>query len=437
MKSQRLAIAVVALVVAGSAGLFFTCFERGTEWEYRGASHEARSNAYLAWERLLDRMGHRVQIVAGPADLDASLPSVFDTIFYPANRLTLGQERSERLLHWVAAGGHLWVVTWTLWDDENRRPDWILDPLGVRQFASEDVTLSLTDVFEEAREEAEAEAEAQAEDGSDAEVEIKVVATLDADDEEEAVLVPDSMESAWPDVAWDTVEVRLAADGRAFTAYFDRNFWLELEGADPVLSLDGETGSHLLRVRHGSGIVTVATDEYLLRNDAIGSADHAELALLLVRRGEEPGAFWIVPAENWPGVFVLARRYGWAFFVAGGVWLFAWVWRAGRRFGPPIHEDPPERRSLLEHVEASGRLLGATRRDVLVGAAREVIREDLKRRRPGWLRLSDAELDGRLAGSAALAPDDVTLAFRADPAEFGKTSFVRAIATLERIRHSL
>jgi hypothetical protein len=67
----------------------------------------------------------------------ARLPPTKATIVIPTRRHTLGERTSERLLQWVEAGGNLVVVTWTLWDDPNREPDPILDPLGVRQFMND------------------------------------------------------------------------------------------------------------------------------------------------------------------------------------------------------------------------------------------------------------------------------------------------------------
>jgi hypothetical protein len=474
---------VAALVlVGGSVGLFLTCFERGSEPVYRGASAEARRNHYLAFERLLEQMGHRVTVIEGPEELEAALPSVWGTLLYPANRMTLGEERSERLLRWVASGGHLWVVTWTLWDDDARRPDFILDALDVRQYASQDALGALLnaviDVDEEPEDDGLLEESVDPEDpfpgtdddeafpglepkfdldplkdpGAEFEVDPEIWNPdaygdelpdmkdhLDEEEEEEAseIIAPPSMEDAWPTVGWDVASVELPDTERMLTAYFDRNFWLETGEGDPILSVHGEHGAHLMRMRHGRGVVTVSTDDYLLRNDGIGSADHAELALRFLRRGNDPAEVWLLPEENWPGLVELARTHGWAFFAALGIWLLAWLLRAGRRFGPGIPPAMPVRRSLLEHIDASGRMLAAGRKEVLLEAEREAIRETLTARRPAWLRLPHNELDQRLARSAGVSLEEVTRALRGDEASSGRTVFARAIATLERIRQTL
>ncbi|MBW2240930.1 MAG: DUF4350 domain-containing protein [Deltaproteobacteria bacterium] len=423
MTRNRWTAVVAAVVLAAASALFFTCFERRTEAKYRGSSFEAQQNPYLAWQLLLERMGHEVKILEGPGDFSRGFPDVSATIFYPARRLTLGKERSERLLDWVEAGGHLWVTTWTLWDDEDRRPDFLLDPLGVRQFATDAPTEG---------DEAQTEPTTSESEPDDVQEEAA------EDDGEEGASAPDSMANAWPGVRWDEVELSFGQGENRYTAYFDRDFWLETPDVEPVAAIRGETGAHLVRVQHGLGFVTVVTDDYLIRNDGLGNVDHAEVALrLLLRKGRGPQLVWILPVENWPGFLGLVRKHGWAVLMAGSVWLLAWAWRAGRRFGPLILEKPPVRRSLLEHIEAAGHLLARGRRDVLVEAARDALGDELRARRPGWLRMRPEELEKRLAGTAALQPAEVTDALRGEDVASSRNAFTHTIATLERIRHTL
>ncbi|MCP3987000.1 MAG: DUF4350 domain-containing protein [bacterium] len=410
MTRQRWTWVVAGVSLAVTTGIFFTCFERRTESEYRGASLEAQSNPYLAWQLLLERMGHEVEIFDGPAELSGALPEVGATIFYPANRVTLGEQRSLRLLDWVEAGGHLWVTTWTLWEDEDRRPDFLLDPLGVRQFMTPEPE--------------ETEESKDTEEGEEVEV--------------DGVTAPDPMENAWPGVQWDEVELTFTQQKQPLTVYFDRNFWIEAPEVELLAEIRGQTGAHLVRIAHGLGVVTVVTDDYMMRNDGLGNADHAEVALrLLLRKDLGPQKVWLLPVENWPGFLGLVRQHGRAALVAGAFWLLAWAWRAGRRFGPLISEKPPVSRSLLEHVEAAGHLLARGRRGVLVGSARDALSDELRARRPGWLQMRPDELTQHLASSAALPPAAVTEALLAEDVASSRAAFTQTIATLERIRHTL
>jgi hypothetical protein len=118
---------IVALVAAlGGAVWFFNNFERVPDKEWTGYQGEARRNSFLAAERLLDRMGVRVRHLKTPIELRELPPR--GTLILPARRNALAPAERERVLEWVAAGGHLIV------ENENHRlPDPILDALGVKR----------------------------------------------------------------------------------------------------------------------------------------------------------------------------------------------------------------------------------------------------------------------------------------------------------------
>lgn len=410
--------AVVALAVLG----FLSLFERGTEQRHRDASPEAARNPYLAWQRVLGAMGHDVRTLDGPLALDAGLPPVDAVIFYPVNRLTLGPERSSRLLDWVERGGHLWVVTWTLWDDPGRSVDPILDPLGVHQYVLAGGSEGKS---------------ADAASGEDAQPE-----ALQPEDPDESPAGDNSevsaeMLAAWPVAQWERTAVRAWGRVPALRAYFDHRFWIERDAASPAVAFEGELGMHLLQFAHGAGYVTVGTDDYLLRNAALGWADHSEIALRLLRAGSARRTVWMVLDERWPSLWSLVWKWGWPVLVGSFSCLALWLWRVLPRFGPPIPEPQRIRRRLLEHVEAAGRLLARDHPEVLVDATREGLRETLRQRRPSWLRLPPDELADRVARVASLDSAVVSEAFAETSPASRRVPFTRMIATLERIRRAL
>ena len=420
--------AVMGLSVAG----FFTCFERAPDWRYRGASHEARTQPFLALGRFLERMGHAVHYLDGPADLEQALPPHDATLFYPVYRLTLGAERSRLLLDWVEAGGHLWVVTYSIWDDDDRRPDLILDPLGVHQF--------MADTDDEADEADTGEPDEGA--GAD-ELEAILSEELDLGGEtaEDGPVPPEVLVETWPAVTWERVDVGVGDGDEVRAMWFDSRFWLESEDTEPLYALRGAAGIHQLVVSHGRGLVTVNTDDYYLRNAGLGLEDHADLALRALRfAGAEEGTrapVWMLLAERWPSPLELLRQHAWAFMAGCAVLLTAWLLRASRRFGPEIAEAPPVRRSLLEHVETAGHLLARRRRDLLLDATRDAVRDEIRHRRQGWMRLPPDELTERLAHATGLSPDSIHLALESPDAGTSLSSFTRAVATLQGIRSRL
>ena len=115
MTRQTLARGVLALAVLGlCVGGFFTCFEKREIEIETGVSTAARRNRYLALGRLLERMGHTVVSLSSPERLTA-LPPPPATLILPTARHSIGAERSESLLEWVRRGGHLVVVTYSVW----------------------------------------------------------------------------------------------------------------------------------------------------------------------------------------------------------------------------------------------------------------------------------------------------------------------------------
>jgi hypothetical protein len=126
MSRQALWTIVTVVALLGGAVWFFNNFERVPDKEWTGYQGEARRNAFLAAERLLDRMGLRVRHLKTPIELRELAPN--GTLILPARRNALAPAERERLLEWVEAGGHLIV------ENENPRlPDPILDALGVKR----------------------------------------------------------------------------------------------------------------------------------------------------------------------------------------------------------------------------------------------------------------------------------------------------------------
>ena len=416
----------LAICFVGAAiAIFFHTFERGTDMRYRAASLEAAQNPYLAWERLLVGMGHEVRRIQQPRTFDSELPPTDAAIFYPINRLTLGEERSARLLEWAEQGGHLWVVTWSLWENESRLEDPILDRLGVHQHrAHQDDLATMLDEIIDPEEVDTPETPTEENDSSQ--------------DEEEWEWVPQNMLQIWPAVNWESASFTLNDEERTLSVYFDEQFWLEFESVNPSLTLAGESGTHLARLPVGKGFITVMTDDYFIRNDALVEAAHAEIALRVLRTDQERSVVWLVLSEQWPSLSEIVWHNGWTVLIGAVCCLFAWLWRSLIRFGPWIPEEAPVRRSLLEHVEASGRLLARYHPDALIHASREALHESLRARRPSWLRLSPSEQIERLAKISSLPPEEVAIAWReGDGSGKGRSHLSRVISTLERIRRSI
>jgi hypothetical protein len=420
-------VALVASVATLAALFFLSCEKREIEIP-RGYRGEAARNSYLAAQRLLERLGTRVQSFADLSGL-SSLPPEDGTLFVFTARQALGKARARELLEWVERGGHLVVVSWQLFDDPKREPDLVLDPIGVRQYLNES--------SDDEPDSDEPESDAPDTDPSppapeprdQAPGEPPPLITM-------ASFVDDEAEPDEPELARATFPDRELP----LEVEFDPDFRLELapEANDSeVFEIADSNGTHLLTVSKGRGFVTALSDDYFLTQPEIGEWDHAELLYRLAHFQGRFGPVWIVFGDDYPSALALVLRHAWMVVVSALVLLALWLWSASRRFGPLAPDPAIERRELMEHVRASGRF--QWRRNAapaLFAATREALFERVRERHPTLASASPAEQIESLAELSGLPRESVqrALAFRTDT-EAGH--FAQNVATLEKIRRSL
>ena len=399
--------------LAALAGLFFaTCEPYQAEYKtgYRG---EAARNQYYAAQKLLSRMGMPAQGFPNAGVLTA-LPSESSTLVIPTPRRALGEAASRRLLEWAERGGHLVVVTWSLWNDPKRRPDPILDALGVHQFQNGE---------DDGGDEPEAEPESP------------------APETEPEGPPPEEPEDAPQEDAPDYAEADFPDRESPLRVRFESRFRLEMDdeaSKSLVLEIGDDGGSHWLTLRHGKGLVTALTDDYFMSQPKIGDLDHAELVYRMSRLGGHRGIVWFVYGDQRPSVLGFLWRHGWMVLTAAAALLALWVWSASRRFGPLAGEPPSQRRELMEHVRAAGRLQwknGAARE--LIGAAREALFARMRERHPAFESLDRAEQARALEKLSGLARARVADALVAIGAESEASRFAGKVAILEKLRRSL
>lgn len=373
--------ALGAALFALAAAAFFQFFEKRSFELDVGYQGEAAQNRYLAAQRMLERMGTSVRSLE-LAELDR-LPPVDATLIIPTERATLSDRRSSELLQWVRAGGHLIVVTWTLWDEADRRPDPLLDPLGFRQYGR-----------------------------------------LDAASGKEVV-------------PGEIARAQVPGRDAPLEVVHDPRFRFEDAGSRALWASADANGTHLLQAREGAGLLTALTDDFFMTSLRIGDYDHAELVYRLARAGGRAGPVWIVTAERWPGPWQLVSERGWPMLIALALLVAAWVWMRVPRIGPMRADPSAERRSLMEHIEASGRF-SWTHGDagVLAGSVREALLDRVRLRHPTWLELAPAELHERLARISEVPRESIdrALAYGVEPRP---ERFAQNIATMEKIARAL
>jgi hypothetical protein len=213
---------------------------------------------------------------------------------------------------------------------------------------------------------------------------------------------------------------------------------------DPEIIAGSKRGTFLLRYGYGDGHVTFLSEAEFLTNELIGQADHARFAWALMQGCDAEGApsapvlgVLMVVRDEAPSLFALLGRHAWTLLISGALLIAAWVRLSGSRLGPILPDPPRDRRSLLEHVEASGDFLWKSgRAQDLVRSTRQALLRRVELRQPTWAKLPSRDLTQRLAATARVSQPQVEQALygqvQGDPA-----AFVAMIQTLETVRRSL
>lgn len=148
---------------------------------------------------------------------------------------------------------------------------------------------------------------------------------------------------------------------------------------------DDEQGEYgYARLPRGAGSVDVIADLDFLTNDSLEDPQHATLARQLLQPNwAANGTFHLIYSADMPSLLDLLFRYAWRVLLAAALALLLWLWMRAERFGPLRSAPLPDRRSLLEHIQASGdHLYRYGRRATLYAAVHEAFMRRLRQRDP-------------------------------------------------------
>jgi hypothetical protein len=387
-------IAIGAIVALGLLLAAFWAYRNVELYEREveiGQTAEVRANPYFALVRFIEGYGAAV----GTFPVYSRPPPPGATLYFPAERAALSDRQNAELRAFAESGGHLIVVARTLWEERDKTPDPLLDPLGAGQFEHEPPPSPKSQPMQ-----------------------------CPAPEDQASWWKPEARPVSLPDGS-GTLMLR-----------FDPRFLVKEMTGPALWRLADDFGTHALNYRVGKGAITVLTDDLLLYNDQIGKDDHAAFAAWLL--APRPGAVvWIVRDHEAPPLWDWVYRHAGPALFASGVALAVWLWGRTRRFGPIAPDPLPERRSLVEHIAASGRFLwqhglSAT----LVSATVLALRQRVRARHPHWAGLPQAELAPRLAAFTGLPETRIARALSARAAISGER-FAHDIETLESLRRTL
>ena len=230
-------------------------------------------------------------------------------------------------------------------------------------------------------------------------------------------------------------------DGSAF-ACFDGDFHLETT-REILWSLSSNSGVHALTVAEGRGRVTVLTDRDFMFNNALETADHADVLMAIIGLNDadrRPTRVIFVPREDVDNVVILTWRVAWAVLLVLLLWLALWLWRASSRFGPIVATAALARRSVAEHIRAVGEFLWRHKhQDTLWRAAHRVAERRVAKTMPVASFKDATTHENALARRTGVATPALVRVLGAGAAAAAPTraEFATTIAILEKIRKSL
>lgn len=383
------AVAAIALIVTW----FLVSFERKDIDIPLPPRGEAVFNPLYALKVSLQGAGQRVQSRPRVAD-EAHPLGPRDTVVLNGDPDLLSPRDIDRLFDWVADGGHLVVEAPSRVVPEDQAS--LVAPFGVRPRQSSD------------------------------ELECMTV---------------DKLPSTMPDKDQET-------DGRARTATAkakekgeeeEEVFALDLycwsrfdltEAANPQLAWRDGSGVVFARFGHGLGSIDVVAQIAPLTRQALQTREHAAFARQLLDPNWGRGTFHLVYSTDMPSLWSLLARHAWMVFVPLALLLLAWLRMRTQRFGPLLPSPPEARRSLLEHVQASGEhLYRYGRAHLLHQALRRHVLARIRRRDPVAASLDGQAQVTAIAQRTGLPATDVADALHS-PRPFDARDFRHRIARL-------
>lgn len=128
-----------------------------------------------------------------------------------------------------------------------------------------------------------------------------------------------------------------------------------LVGANPSHSWgDLKNGYVFARVARRRGSVDVLADLDFLDNDELDTPVNHQFARQLLQPNYREGTVHLIYASQMPSLWTTLVRHSWMAWGPLLLALLLWLWRRMQRFGPQLAAPASERRSLLEHIVASG-----------------------------------------------------------------------------------
>ena len=447
---MKIILALLGIVAAGALGTWWWYEHMELKWQAEaGQSDAARHNRLLAATMLLRQDARTVTVAGSLGELVLDkLPD--GTLLLADASGVMEQDKANRLLAWVQRGNTLiaqprWINSAEeelLEDqiDEAAREEGVQAPTTPAPAEDDDEPAV---EIEDAKEAAKARA-AKAEDSSDDLVEndpiaarlgVRLFAIAYAPPCDEKTSKGKRCKQVAAGKHTDVMRrVQIPGTGYALDVDAGRKKLIGMPDAPEPLWSDEDENT--VRVyQEGKGRIVMVADDFF-NNEELRAHDHGELLLALAALNKTSRNVVIVQnldALRW--YRLLWKHYSLALLGLAAL-IALTFWAAVRRFGPVLPQPANERRSLMEHIDASGAWLWKAQdgRQVLLDAARQDTLEMIRRRAPALFRLPQQELYAALARLCDLPEDQVAQAMN-QAAASTPLHFTRQIRILQELRN--
>nr|CAA6815935.1 MAG: Unknown protein [uncultured Thiotrichaceae bacterium] len=348
MKFQNLLYAIFAVtILAAGTAWFLQNFELETVDEFTGYKGEARENSLFAARLFGKQMGIPMERHDGLA----SFPDTDTVIVLNTERFSLSDGKITELLDWVSQGGHL-------------------------------ITRARVDL----------ESQADAEEKTGSETEDRDILQARLGIRIGAHELPDKGE----------LPAKIRLNNSPETIDVEVDFFNGLETDNKNIRSHQLAGANwLIQQPHDEGLVTMVSTLDMIENSFIENADHGKFFFYLLQSHDpDYQQVWLVHQDTLPHLFVLLVRHAGALLIVLGLLLLFTFWSLMPRFGALIPEPPPERRRILDHIQASGQFLWKKQKhgpEQLCTAVQHNIQQQAQRHIPGWQFMSATEQQQTLA----------------------------------------
>ena len=158
----------------------------------------------------------------------------------------------------------------------------------------------------------------------------------------------------------------------------------------------------------GEGSVDLLSDFDALTNAGLQEAQNAAFVRQLLAPNWSAGKIHLIYAADLPPLWRWLLEHGWRALLPALLCLLLWLWMRAQRFGPLLPAPQAPRRSLLEHLQASGEhLLRYGQLAALHRALLTTVQERLRRRDPLAAALEGEARASLIAKRTGLSANDV------------------------------